>query len=129
MLQYKAVFTLAVSSFNKNPNGWNDSLQQNYYATPAIVPPMPWIDNEKPEAPIVTEKLNENFSIAYKGTKRIKGYAFFTGVSKQKATIKKIIIKEDKDFTLDDLLNDTSTKIFVAAISVNNNLSELVEIK
>ncbi|MFX8676668.1 hypothetical protein ABTM32_21610, partial [Acinetobacter baumannii] len=33
-------------SFNNNPNGWCDSLQQNYYSTPAIVPPMPWIDDE-----------------------------------------------------------------------------------
>jgi uncharacterized lipoprotein YddW (UPF0748 family) len=31
-------------SFERNPNGWNDSLQNNYYAKPAIVPPMPWVD-------------------------------------------------------------------------------------
>jgi uncharacterized lipoprotein YddW (UPF0748 family) len=30
-------------SFNNNPNGWNDSLQDNYYRTPALVPPMEWL--------------------------------------------------------------------------------------
>lgn len=30
-------------SFNNNPNGWNDSLQDNYYKTPALVPPMNWL--------------------------------------------------------------------------------------
>ncbi|MFV0605914.1 MAG: glycoside hydrolase family 10 protein [Niabella sp.] len=31
------------NSFNKNPNGWNDSLRYNYYRTPAKVPEMPWL--------------------------------------------------------------------------------------
>lgn len=30
-------------SFDKNPNGWNDSLRNNYYRIPAYVPPMPWL--------------------------------------------------------------------------------------
>lgn len=116
-------------SFNKNPNGWNDSLQQNYYATPAIVPPMPWIDNEKPSQPVVTEKADRSFGITYKGNKRIKGYALFTGISKEKAVCKKIVLKENTDFNLSDLLNDMFTKVYIASISVNNNLSDWVEIK
>lgn len=39
------------SSFNSNPNGWSDSLQNDYYKYPAIVPPMAWIDSVKPPAP------------------------------------------------------------------------------
>lgn len=35
----------------RNPMGWADSLKNNYYAKPAIVPPMPWIDTFKPQAP------------------------------------------------------------------------------
>lgn len=38
-------------TFESNPNGWNDSLRNNYYRYPAICPPMPWIDETKPEAP------------------------------------------------------------------------------
>lgn len=41
-------------TFASNPNGWNDSLRNNYYRYPAIAPPMAWIDNEKPERPIVS---------------------------------------------------------------------------
>jgi uncharacterized lipoprotein YddW (UPF0748 family) len=31
------------NSFNKNPNGWNDSLKNNYYRDPALIPPMDWL--------------------------------------------------------------------------------------
>lgn len=40
-------------SFNSNPNGWNDSLQNNYYRTPALVPPMEWLP-AKPSTNAVT---------------------------------------------------------------------------
>jgi uncharacterized lipoprotein YddW (UPF0748 family) len=35
-------------SFNRNANGWNDSLQNNYYKTPALIPPMEWLP-KKPQ--------------------------------------------------------------------------------
>jgi len=33
----------STKSFIKNPNGWSDSLANNYYREPALIPPMPWI--------------------------------------------------------------------------------------
>ena len=30
-------------TFYRNPNGWNDSLQNSYYRQPALVPPMEWL--------------------------------------------------------------------------------------
>jgi uncharacterized lipoprotein YddW (UPF0748 family) len=39
------------SSFQSDPNGWSDSLRNNYYSYPALIPPMPWIDSVKPHAP------------------------------------------------------------------------------
>ncbi|HEY5371714.1 MAG TPA: family 10 glycosylhydrolase [Hanamia sp.] len=42
------------STFSANPNGWNDSLRNNYYKYPAIPPPMEWIDSVKPEKPILS---------------------------------------------------------------------------
>jgi uncharacterized lipoprotein YddW (UPF0748 family) len=39
------------STFNSNPNGWSDSLRNNYYKYPAIIPPMVWIDSIKPAPP------------------------------------------------------------------------------
>lgn len=48
-------------TFSSNPNGWSDSLRNNYYKYPAIVPPMSWIDAEKPKSPIITfEKSPSN---------------------------------------------------------------------
>jgi hypothetical protein len=41
------------SSFSSNPNGWSDSLRNNYYKYPAIVPPMVWIDSVKPSKPVL----------------------------------------------------------------------------
>src|SRR5215470_1700983 len=31
------------TSFDRNPNGWNDSLKNNYYRAPAQIPPMDWL--------------------------------------------------------------------------------------
>lgn len=31
------------NSFKRNPNGWNDSLRNNYYRVPVKVPVMPWL--------------------------------------------------------------------------------------
>lgn len=31
------------TSFDRNPNGWNDSLRNNYYRQPALIPPMEWL--------------------------------------------------------------------------------------
>ena len=36
-------------SFSRNPNGWSDSLRNNYYKYPAIIPPMLWLDAEQPK--------------------------------------------------------------------------------
>ncbi|MGB3006357.1 MAG: family 10 glycosylhydrolase, partial [Chitinophagaceae bacterium] len=46
--------------FERNPNGWNDSLQNNYYKYPALLPPMRWIDNEKPWPPIVEKTITDD---------------------------------------------------------------------
>ncbi|TAH01777.1 MAG: hypothetical protein EAZ16_11190 [Sphingobacteriales bacterium] len=47
-------------TFFKNPNGWCDSLQNNYYKYPALVPPMPWIDSTKPAAPQYSIESSSN---------------------------------------------------------------------
>ena len=36
------------TSFDRNPNGWNDSLRNTYYREPAMIPPMDWLP-KKPE--------------------------------------------------------------------------------
>jgi uncharacterized lipoprotein YddW (UPF0748 family) len=50
-------------SFEKNPYGWNDSLQNNYYKIPAIVPPMNWLDTTAPAEPFSHSKFNKQDSV------------------------------------------------------------------
>jgi len=33
-------------SFDRNPNGWNDSLRNNYYKTQALIPEMEWLPSK-----------------------------------------------------------------------------------
>jgi uncharacterized lipoprotein YddW (UPF0748 family)/predicted transcriptional regulator len=47
-----AVF-FSSKSFESNPNGWSDSLRNNYYNYPALIPPMLWLDSVKPHAPLI----------------------------------------------------------------------------
>ena len=51
-------------SFEPNPNGWCDSLQNSYYHYPALIPPMPWIDSAKPHSPQFHVEYNRKESTA-----------------------------------------------------------------
>ena len=74
------------STFNSNPNGWSDSLRNNYYKSPAIVPPMPWIDSIQPERPeLVFDSTKQNlypYSIDFylkpdSATERVNRYVIY----------------------------------------------------
>jgi uncharacterized lipoprotein YddW (UPF0748 family) len=41
------------TSFQKNPNGWNDTLREHYYNYPALIAPMPWLDSTRPAPPVL----------------------------------------------------------------------------
>lgn len=43
----------SAKSILRNPNGWADSLGNAYYARPALVPPMPWVDTGSPLPPTI----------------------------------------------------------------------------
>ena len=59
-----------------NPNGWADSLQQNYYSKPAIIPPMNWVDTTVPLKPLITKteenRSNGSFTVSCKYPGNIK---------------------------------------------------------
>jgi uncharacterized lipoprotein YddW (UPF0748 family) len=44
-------------SFEKNPNGWCDSLRNNYYRDPVPIPPMPWLDSLPRRTPAIQQSL------------------------------------------------------------------------
>ena len=76
-------------SFQYNPNGWNDSLKNNLYKYPAIVPPMPWIDSSKPPLPNIN-KLNADDSVLdveLSGNKKgIKEYVLYLSDKRENLT-------------------------------------------
>jgi hypothetical protein len=43
--------------------------------------------------------------------------------------LKKIILKDATKFSVEGLIDDVFTKVFIASISINNVLSEMVEVE
>ena len=76
-------------SFEKNPNGWCDSLQLNYYNYPALIPPMPWIDSVRPHVPLVHNEYNKKESVQTAWMSRgadgdsLRGYALYRSETPQ----------------------------------------------
>ena len=52
-------------SFNKNPNGWCDSLRNNYYSMPAALPAMEWLP-KKPGASNTISSRNTDLHVREK---------------------------------------------------------------
>lgn len=131
------------NSFEKNPMGWNDSLQNNYYHFPALLPPMRWLDNEKPWPPIV-EKSIKNDSILHITVKpdprnlvKIKYYVVYRHETSshdekfgnQPQYINRIVPQPD-GFSFDEVLPSSrhSCRYLITAVGKNNNESDLSEI-
>ena len=122
-------------SFEKNPNGWADSLRNNYYRYPALVPPMPWIDNSVPSQPLIEKQANNMIKLVYKGDKKIKEFAVLTLTlnTEEKFALTQIVqlVVADKTAVVDlSKIPDTKDKrIFVVAVDLNNNVSPMAEVK
>jgi len=121
--------------FEKNPNGWNDSLRNNYYHYPALIPPMPWINNDAPEQPVLHRKSATEIEASYNGNLKLKGFGLF--VLPQEKELKFIntqlvqIILSSKSAVIDltKVRDGAGKKIYIATIDTNNNVSELKELK
>lgn len=128
-----AVFFSDVQLRN-NRNGISDSLQNNYFALPALIPPMKWIDSIAPSMPVVKKERN-GFAITYNGTKKIKGFAVYdlpanVDVKKEYATLIKVITADKTaTFNRNKSIAGKDDRIFVSAISITNNVSDWVELK
>ncbi len=130
-------------SFDKNPNGWNDSLQNNYYKYPALVPPMDWISKEKPAAPVlsrVTKKGDEiSFSVKPISTGKVPVkyfviYRFPAGRSiapliNQPSSIFSIVVKPSGfEQALQQREGEKAYQYYITAVGTNNIESEPVPI-
>jgi uncharacterized lipoprotein YddW (UPF0748 family) len=114
-------------SFVKNPNGWNDSLRNNYYRYPALVPPMEWIDVRKPEPPVVQKIAGGHWkmsSLSDASVKAIVVYVFKNGqaVSAEPDKILRIVPGREFEFKSDAC---SDCKFGVTAVSRTNNESSL----
>ncbi|HTL07317.1 MAG TPA: family 10 glycosylhydrolase [Chitinophagaceae bacterium] len=127
-------------SFDRNPNGWNDSLRNNYYRYPAIVPPMPWIDSSIIEKPVLS--ISSTGPGAYgttlhlqakESTKEIKSfivYNFEMGDAilnkNDPKNIVKVIpaLRDTMDYVIPQAA-DKMKRFAVSCIDFENNESEL----
>jgi hypothetical protein len=122
------------NTFAKNPNGWNDSLQNNHYKYPALVPPMPWLDDVAPDAPTIQKKSTANFVVNYNGKEKIKSFGVFScgvGVkanTKNAQLIKLLVATKTAIVDLSSMAQKKNEKLYVASIDLNNNVSGLVEL-
>ena len=119
----------------RNTNGWADSLRENYYALPALVPPMSWIDSSLPSKPTITKAGSDTYTFNYKGEDKVKGFAIFqlapsAPANVEHATLIKVLNgTASAVFNKGDISIQKDYRLFVATISINNNLSEWVELK
>jgi len=126
-------------SFEKNPNGWNDSLQNNYYKYPAVIPAMSWLDTVKPMKPIVVKIQGETMSNVFildikkhVQSKAIKGYIIYSfnddDQVRDTEDPKNILQISYTSSSASVMLSSASNKSKILAVStldVNNNESEL----
>ncbi len=130
-------------SFDKNPNGWNDSLQNNYYKYPALVPSMDWISKEKPAAPVLNRVIKKgeeiSFSVKSLSTGKVPVkyfviYRFPAGRSiatliNQPSTIFSIVVKPSGfDQGLPQREDGKAYQYYITAVGTNNVESEPVPI-
>ncbi len=121
--------------FEKNPNGWNDSLRNHYYYYPALVPPMPWINNDTPEQPVLGKRTGNEIELSYGGSLKIKGFGLFTLDKNMEVKfingqlVQLILTSKSALVDLSKVPDATGKRICVATIDINNNVSALMEIK
>jgi uncharacterized lipoprotein YddW (UPF0748 family) len=123
------------ATFTGNPNGWNDSLRNNYYKNPALIPPMHWIDSIAPLAPLSEKLTQHQFRIYYRGAEPIKGFAVYVLPGHEdemisNATLVRLIVADKTiDINLDEIEIKDREKIFIVSVDRNNNVSDWVRLK
>ena len=122
-------------TFEKNPNGWSDSLRNHYYYYPALVPAMSWIDAIAPEQPSILKQANGMIQVSNTGKETIKAFGVFTlengkPISATNAQLVQLIVAEKAAIIdLSKVPDINGRRICVASIDRNNNVSQLIELK
>ncbi|HEX6913853.1 MAG TPA: hypothetical protein VF145_01345 [Chitinophagaceae bacterium] len=124
-------------TFASNPLGWNDSLRNNYYRVPAIIPPMWWIDSVPPAKPVLDQSKvifdGASLKLGFKNQDGdVRNYAFYyseennieTGDTRFLLAIIPAAAIREAVIRLPASEKKTDRYLKVTAIDVNNNESE-----
>lgn len=125
------------TTFQRNPNGWNDSLQRHYYRYPALIAPMSWIDSVKPEAPLICNEYHaQDTSVTVylqksSADEDLKGFALYQSAKEpfnpDSSTVFAFIpYSQEAKFSLKNLASQRGVNYFVTAVSRTNNESKPV---
>jgi uncharacterized lipoprotein YddW (UPF0748 family) len=124
-----------------DPNGWADSLQFDYYRTPALIPPMNWIDTIAPQHPYIKrinvdeDKGVEQLTVSGDGintneTENIRNFVVYITQSLISLTNQPtVIIPADSSLTFQFVLQSTLipkdwNNCYVAVTSVDKENNE-----
>ncbi len=119
------------TSFDNNPNGWNDSLQGHLYNSPALVPPMDWMDMSKPGKPVfkngdpTLQDAVLSISLADPDDKTVR-YAIYSKEGKEeKPAMNKMkliqVVSAEKDIAIKLPLQNQGVQYSFAITSVSRN--------
>ncbi len=126
-----------------NPFGWVDSLRNNYYKYPALIPPMKWISDEKPGKPLVDKTIIQDsimdlkISFNSKSNVPLRHYIVYQYIANSKSNLYFDVQPEfisrfitTSEFKMNESLssNNTSYHYLITAVGKNNVESEPVEI-
>lgn len=117
------------SSFNNNINNWNDSLQQNYYQKPALLPSLPWLVQYKVETPVVNKQSTNSYEIKVKATSTIKQYAIVENLNNL-YTVSILLPPNTKMIQLNALgiPKKPNATYYLVAVGKQNQLSDWVSL-
>lgn len=130
------------TSFDKNPNGWNDSLQKNQYKMGALIPKMEWTDSIqplKPFAELVPAKDHRQNVISIRIKKNplsrpIKLFIVYKfdksqPIGKAPGNIFKVVPASSEETVLLTSFDSQASQLAVTCIDLANNESDLYKIE
>lgn len=126
-------------SFATNPNGWSDSLRLNYFAQPAAIPSMSWIQSSNTAKPVLKVKssssnvnfieIEVNSAMAANQVKNylvyeVSGNASDTSSVQARKLIKVLPASTGANKFLVPQQNDKPIRYAVTSVDYNNQESE-----
>jgi hypothetical protein len=113
------------ASFKTNANGWNDSLQNNYYHKPALIAPIEWLVQYKMSTPKLVKQDNTYNIIDTNPASNLKQFALIQK-TKTGYQVAAILPKETKSLQLNALgiKSSASEPIWIVAVGKQNQLSK-----